>query len=278
MLRSRLVLLLVFTSSLYAQQAKVQQSPRQALIEMFFSRSQSAFEKHLPDATKLALVKSGVPMGFAAPMLGGLGLHCNRSVGELQVLEAGPILVSSRDPRTGENFQVNIDADDLMGDQAELALSFHSFKGGVEDAITTFYPEINLLKMALQGGIWKLKEIGLGVRLPLDDPEFLKALTQMFQKEESANSGMLAVNNISTLHRAELKYKVLHPDRGFTCSLQDLATVPARAGNSGAKMVDPALATGTKDGYKFAISACGSPPVTSFEITAVPLGAGKPAL
>src|SRR5581483_7335074 len=147
MFRSRLVLLLVFTSSLYAQQAKIQQSPRQALIEMFLSGSQAAFETHLPDATRRALVKSGMPTDFATPMLSGLALQRNGPVGGLQVLEAGPVLAWSRDPRTGEKFQVNIDTDDLMGDQAELALSFHTFKGEVEDAMTTFYPKVNL-KMA----------------------------------------------------------------------------------------------------------------------------------
>ncbi len=276
MFRSRLVLLLVFTSSLYAQQAKIQQSPRQALIEMFFSGGQAAFETHLPDATKLALVKAGA-MRFGVPMLGSLGFHGNGQVGGLQIVEAGPILAWSRDPRTGEKFQVNIDTDDLMGDQAELALSFHTFKGEVEDAMTTFYPKVNL-KMALQGGVWKLKEIGLGLRLPLDDPEFLKALTQTFQKQESATSGMLVANDLGILQNAEVKYRALHPEHGFTCSLQDLAIVRFGHGNSSALVLDRALASGTKDGYKFAIGGCGSPPVTSFEITAVPLQAGKPAL
>jgi len=41
------------------QQNSVPQTARQALLEMFFSKTPGTFVKHLPDATRAALAKSG---------------------------------------------------------------------------------------------------------------------------------------------------------------------------------------------------------------------------
>jgi hypothetical protein len=72
---------------------------------------------------------------------------------------------------------------------------------------------------------------------------------------------------------AERRYKRMHPERGYTCSLTELSTV--KFGNGGVPMIDWGLASGTKDDYKFVITGCGTAPVSSFQVTAVPLSAGK---
>ncbi len=271
--RSLLSLLVVaaLSGALQAQRPQVPQSPRQALTEMFLSGSQSSFLKHLPDATKVALQKNSATAFASNDFTAGL-----RAQGKtLQILEAGPILLSSEDQRTGEKFEVNIDRDDLMGDQDEMDLSFHSFKGGREDSWTAIYPKLSL-KMALEGAVWKLKEIGLAVRLALDDPQFLKALTESFKAQMKVSEDANVTRSMFMLLFAENRYKIAHPERGFTCSLTELSSV--RLGDpNGAPFIDVALASGTKDSYRFAISGCGSAPVSSFQITAVPLDAGKRA-
>ncbi|PYX62351.1 MAG: hypothetical protein DMG73_00190 [Acidobacteria bacterium] len=273
---SRPLLILVFLASLcstvQAQRPQIPQSPRQALTEMFLSGSQSNFLKHLPDATKAALQKNSATAFSGNDFTAGL-----RAPGKtLQILEAGPILLSSEDQRSGEKFEIVIDRDDLMGDQDEMDLSFHSFKSGQEDSWSALYPKLSL-KMALEGTVWKLKEIGLAVRLALDDPQFLKALTESMKQRMTASADATVTNSIYMLILAENRHKMAHPDRGFTCSLTELSNV--RLGNTpnSAPIVDVALASGTKDKYKFAISGCGSAPVSSFQITAVPLDAGKNA-
>ena len=80
-----------------------------------------------------------------------------------------------------------------------------------------------------------------------------------------------------TLLMAEARYSALHPDRGYTCSLAELANLRVRPGQSSFVVLDSELVSGTKDDYKFSITGCGSAPVTTFQITAVPLSGGKPA-
>ena len=50
-----------------------------------------------------------------------------------------------------------------------------------------------------------------------------------------------------------------------------------RPGQSSFVVLDSELVSGTKDDYKFSITGCGSAPVTTFQITAVPLSGGKAA-
>ena len=228
--------------------------------------------KAFAGCTKAALQKNSATAFTGNDFTAGL-----RAPGKtLQILEAGPILLSSEDQRSGEKFEIVIDRDDLMGDQDEMDLSFHSSKSGREDSWTALYPKLGL-KMALEGTVWKLKEIGLAVRLALDDPQFLKALTESMKQSMTASADATVTSSIYMLILAENRHNMAHPDRGFTCSLTELSN--ARLGNTpnSAPIIDVALASGTKDKYKFAISGCGSAPVSSFQITAVPLDAGKNA-
>jgi hypothetical protein len=268
-----LLVALVCHTPLHAQRAQLPQSPRQALIEMFFSDSPLNLLKHLPEATKEALQQNG--QGFAlAPA--GFGTDLKPQGKKIEVLEAGSVLVSSEDPRSGEKFEVAIDRDDLMGDQDEMDLSFHTFKNAQEESLTNFYPKVRLA-MALEGGIWKLKEIAFNLHLPLDDPEFLKGLKEVFRQRGGMAMDQPAMSSLSMLNMAENRYKTIHPERGFTCSLTELASVRFGNGPNTAPILDGSLAGGTKDNYKFAITGCGSQPVSTFQITASPSEAGKRA-
>jgi hypothetical protein len=68
-----LLVALVCHAPLHAQRAQLPQSPRQALIEMFFSDSPLNLLKHLPEAAKEALQQNGqgfdmAPAGFGSDL------------------------------------------------------------------------------------------------------------------------------------------------------------------------------------------------------------------
>src|SRR4029077_8992313 len=72
--RKRLCALIVSSAfaltSLSASAQPAPQTARQALLEMFFSKTPGTFEKHLPQATRAAMRKAGATSG--APAFGGL--------------------------------------------------------------------------------------------------------------------------------------------------------------------------------------------------------------
>jgi len=268
MWRAVLALVAALGFQAWAQQTQVPQSPRQALIEMLFSRTGAGLEKHLPDATKAALQKGNAPSGFGFAGPGMFGTSKN-----MQVFETGPVLMASDEAR-GEKFEIHIERDDLTSDHDEIDLSFHTLKDGVEQGLTSFYPRVSL-KMGLEKGVWKLKEVALNLRLPLDDPEFLKGLQEAFKERPGASPDMAAMSSVHMLIFAEKQYKRMHPERGFTCSLTELSSV--KFGNGEVPMIDAGLASGTKGDYKFAVTGCGTAPASSFQVTAVPLSPGKRA-
>jgi hypothetical protein len=270
----RLALLVIAAQSLalFAQTAQVPQTARQALMEMLFSGSATGFTKHLPDATKAAFQNSSPGILGSADFSAGF----KNPSKNFQTFPAGPIMMSSEDKRTGEKTEVNIDRDDLMGDRDEIDLSFHTFKNGQEESLTPFFPKLTLT-MGMESGIWKLKEVGLNLRVPLDDPQFLKAVKENLAKAASAQNDMAPVSDLNMLLFAEQRYKNAHPDRGYTCSLSDLAKTHYGSGDEARPLLDPALAGGSKDNYTFALSGCGSVPSSSFQITAVPMQSGHRA-
>jgi prepilin-type N-terminal cleavage/methylation domain-containing protein len=81
-----------------------------------------------------------------------------------------------------------------------------------------------------------------------------------------------AVANVRMLQDAQLNFSISHPDRGYTCSLDELG--PAANGGisaSNADLIDNQLTTGKKSGYRYEISGCGeAAPNLAYTITAVP--------
>lgn len=266
-----LVLIFFMPAVPFAQPAPAPPSARQAIIEMFFSDSPVNIFKHLPEATKAALMNGGEGLAFGPTSIAS---DLKRQGKTFQVYEAGPVLVSSTDSRTEEKFEVAIDRDDLIGDQDEIDLSFHNFRNGQEQALSNFLPRVNL-KLGMEGGAWKLRELAFNLRLPLDDPDFLKALKEIFQDRQRVNDP--AVSSLILLNMAETRYKSLHPERGFTCSLSELGTIRFGNASNSPPVIDSVLSSGTKDGYKFAITSCGSQPVSTYQLSASPTEAGKPA-
>jgi hypothetical protein len=273
MLRSYLPLFILAAQSLVsAQTAQVPQTARQALTEMLFSGSAESFSKHLPDATKAVLLDKAAT-GFGPANFAGDLKNPSKN---FQTFPAGPVWISSEDKRTGDKLEINIDRDDLMGDRDEIDLSFRTFKNGQEQDVSPFFPKLTLV-MGLEASVWKLKEVGLNLRLPLDDPKFLKAISESFARGSEAAVEMAPVSDVHLLILAEQRYKNAHPDRGYTCSLAELARMHFGSGTESTPILDAQLASGTKDNYQFAVGGCGSVPSPSFQVTATPLQGGHRA-
>ncbi len=97
------------------------------------------------------------------------------------------------------------------------------------------------------------------------------AVPHLLRARISANESA-AVANVRMLQDAQLNYSISHPEKGFTCSLDELG--PAAGGGlsaTNADLIDNQLTTGKKSGYHYEISGCGeAAPNMSFTITAVP--------
>ena len=84
----------LFFGSLFASAQGTPQTARQALLEMFFSKTPGTFEKHLPQATQAALRKAEPASG--ASMLAGFSAITTQLSArgqQLQTFEAGPTLL-----------------------------------------------------------------------------------------------------------------------------------------------------------------------------------------
>ena len=266
-----LVLLFALAGIHWAEAQALSQSPpqtaRQALLEMLTGNTPGAFEKHLPEATRKALLNGGDPS--TSPILRefsifSAGLAANRK--QVQTFESGPLLVLLEEGNGQHKLEVAVERDDLMGDADEIELSFRSYKEGVPEPLPVV-PRLTL-SMKQEKDIWKLDEITLALRVPLGDPEFLKGL----QKAQNSASESSAVANLRTLNTAEISYAASFPERGYTCKLAELGGFGP--GNESkpehALLIDDTLASGKKSGYVFSIRGCDVRPASKYQATAVP--------
>ena len=267
------------------------QTARQALLEMFFSKTPGTFEKHLPQATRAAMRNAGATSG--APVFGGfsaltgqLGAHGQ----QFQTFEAGPTLLLVESPEAHSKFEIIVERDDLHGDEDEIELGFHSSKDGEAQAVGAKFRFTFTMKQEL--GTWRLNEVSVTIGASLTDPEFLKAMTTRLTAPAmsmsnpasvatassaltatSATNESAAVGGVRTLNTAEISYAASFPAAGFTCTLSDLGGMGSGGGvtEHQAMLIDPRLAGGRKNGYIFALSGCNGIPASKYSITAVPV-------
>jgi hypothetical protein len=293
------VVLFTLVASLAASAQAVPQTARQALLEMFFSKTPGTFEKHLPQAMRAAMRKSGAAPGTS--MLGAFAAitsQLNARGQQLQTFEAGPTLMLIEDPQAHSKFEITVDRDDLRGDQDEIGLSFHGSKDGETQTAGAKFQFT--LTMKQEAGSWQLNEVMVAVGVSLTDPEFLKALatprkpmmTSIGTSEMSssgsptltATSAMSATNESSavggvrTINTAEVTYAAAFPGHGFTCVLTDLGGMGSGSGPSEhqAMLIDPRLSSGRKNGYVFQLTGCnGTTPAIRYKVSAVPADANS---
>ena len=282
-----LVALYVFVSAptSLCQTPPAAQTARQALLEMFFSKTPGTLERHLPEALRAALHKAG----SSNSMLDGLSLWTGQMQAhgqELQTFDVGSTLLLVEDHRQNSKFEITVERDDLQAGQDDIELSFHAYKDG-QSQTGGFTPRL-VFTMKQETGIWRLSEITVTVQVSLTDPGLLKAIASRPQSssvsssqarpaDDSGWSGTGAddastIASVKMLVVAEKAYAQQYPATGYTCSLSDLGGMGGggEPNEHQARLINPRLAGGRKGGYVFALSACSGSPVSGFRVTAVP--------
>lgn len=298
-----LLLVLTFTVFLSAQKqalAPPPQSSRQALLEMM-NGGQNGVMKHLTVEVQQLLKQPGNQQALL--MLGMFDSIKSQSGGELQTFETGPVLLAVNEPNQHQKFEVHVENDDLNGDQNTLELSLHLLRDGQEQQDEWGYLSSRIkVTMNRQQEIWRLSNVGVGLEIPLGDPEFLKKTFLKSLNSEGATgvgvvapsaSGMASATvgasevvvhpeTTATFQATELPPSSLatmlgvvetvfarqHPETGFTCSLPDLAET-GKGFN-----VDPQVSTGIYKGYRISLSGCQGKPAGSFQISLEPVSGG----
>ncbi len=102
------------------------------------------------------------------------------------------------------------------------------------------------------------------------------AIPNLVRSKIAANEAS-AVNSIRAITTAETAYSSTYPNVGYTCTIGYLGP-PASgtpANSTAAGLLDSVLSSGSKAGYTFSITSCGSgTPAPSYQSSAVPLSVG----
>jgi hypothetical protein len=276
---------ILWAASSWAQQtAAAPQTARQALIEMFFSKTPGTLVKHLPTATREALEKAGTLSTLQQYSL--LASQLQTQGQEVKTFETGSVLLAAENAKVGQKVEVTVENDVLRGDREDIELGFHVYKNG-EAQLTPFMPQTTF-SMKQEAQVWTLNEISVTIHLPLANPEFLKAITEKMKPQSGGNGTVTAAGGISvpgagsdamvlasmrTILTAEITYFSSYPSVGFTCSLSSLDGFGGGAPNEHqAMLINSGLASGKRYGFVFTLSGCGGPPASSFHLTAAPNG------
>lgn len=262
----------------------VPQTARQALLEMFFSKTPGTLAMHLPMATRAALEKAGALKSMQ--QYSALMSELQTQGWNVQTFETGSVLLTSEDPKTGVKADITVENDALRGDQDDIELTFHMYKNGQEQP-SPFRSQITF-SMKQEGQVWTLNEISVTIHVPLADPAFLKAITEKMTPPTGATGGFtprpetsvqpggndaMVVAAMRTILTAEVAYASAYPNVGFTCTLSDLDGFGGGEPNEHqAMLINSGLASGKRFGFVFTLSGCGGTPATSFHLTAAPNG------
>jgi hypothetical protein len=265
------------------------QTARQALLEMFFSKTPGTFMKHLPAITRTTLEKSGALANLQQYSL--LAGQMQAQGKNFQTFETGSILLSTEDPKTGQKVEAIVENDALQGDQDDIELSFVTYKDG-QPQRTPFMPRTTF-SMKIESGIWKLYEISLTVHLPLADPDLLKNISENMKARAAAGTSQIQSQSqieaptptrtfgsdanilaaMRTILTAEVTYATTYRGVGYTCTLSDLDGFGGGEANEHqAMLINSGLASGKRYGYVFTLSSCSGAPAASFHLTAAPNG------
>ncbi len=290
--------LILCSTSFWAQSATQTspQTPRQALMEMFFSKQPGTFLKHLPAITRATLEKSGALATVQQYSM--LATQLPTQGKSFQTFETGRVMFSADDLKTGQKVEIVVENDSLQGDRDDIELSIHTYKNN-EVQRTPFMPHL-VFSMKIESGLWALNEISITIKLPLADPDLLKSIADGMKGRAAVASPQIHVqgaglvpgqNSIMTMGSAtmgsdanaladvrkilaaETVYASTYSAVGYTCTLSDLDGFGAPEPNEHqAMLLSSGLAGGRHQGYTFTLSGCANPPATSFRLTAAPIG------
>lgn len=256
---------------------------------MFFSKTPGTLVKHLPQATRAALEKSGALATLQQYSL--MATQFQTQGQNFQTFETGPVLLAGEDPKTGQKTEITVERDVLRGDRDDIELSFQIYKNGQAQR-TPFMPQMTF-SMKQEEQMWTLNEISVTIHLPLADPDLLKSFTEGMKNASShtasttsvsftprsetpappAGTDAMVLSAMRTILTAEATYASNYPALGFTCTLSNLDGFGGGEPNERqAMLINSGLASGKKYGFVFSLSECTGQPATGFHLTAVPNG------
>lgn len=267
------------------------QSPRQALIEMF-SGGEAPFKKHLTQEMqgKLQNLMKGSVDNAPSPLLALTGAT-SAGANRFQSFDIGPILFAFNNPDDHERYEVEIDSDEQRGEEDTMALSLHLVRNGVEREIPVGLKIFARLKR--QTGVWRLTTVNLNASLPVGDPRILEkswwgptlAAAGGVADEPPAASAVVIderpkmnpLRAVRMIGMAENLYAQMHPGAGYTCNLSNLINIGKGMDEEGMyKFMDAEFAGGLYNGYRFTITGCDRTPARMFRVVAEPVaGHGK---
>jgi hypothetical protein len=252
------------------------QTPRQAILEMLFSKDTSGFDRHLPALAHKKMERVGMldvrsrPSPFDA-----------EEMRYLTTYDDGPVLFTFDPPQPPGRYdktamdpkkriELTVEGEDDRGDEASFDFALHIYVNGA-DQLQQIEPRAHV-KMVLEkdargNGIWKLADIGFSGHFPLADPAFLTEVEKEFAPGRMAANEGNAVAGMHAIVAAEVSYQTTYGQ--YTCSLAALAgDRSSKPSADHAGLIDPGLGSGKRSGYIFRVADCGSG--SSFRVSAVP--------
>jgi type IV pilus assembly protein PilA len=100
------------------------------------------------------------------------------------------------------------------------------------------------------------------------------AIPNLLRARIAANESA-AVGALRTLNTAQISYNSTYPTVGFASALTNLAGTTCATAvptSTGACLIDSALGSGTKSGYRFTLSGTSGTPAASYNFVASPVG------
>ena len=278
---------LLLCATAFAQTGPAPQTPRQALLEILKATSAEQIDKHTPEALLAELAKLPPSVRESQRrqmMVPSMIMAINP--GFLQLFDSGPTLAIIDNKKDDTKVEVTVERDDLTGDLDSMEFGIKVTKSGKEEALP-FVPRV-LVDMKLEKGTWRLAKIGGSASLQLDDPTVAALIVKeaMEQAKRTAfysadatgsaprtTSEMNVVTSVRTLVTAEITYAAAYPNLGFTCRLSDLggSLTGGSPDEHGAQLINPALESGTRYGYRIELSGCST---RSYRVTATPTQKG----
>lgn len=242
------------------------QTPRQALLEMFFGEKPGAFEKHLPAAMH-DFLKAGTSGVSVNDLL--LAVSEIRQVGrDVETFDEGPVLLHSHDPRTEQNVEVSVESESDRGDEYEIRLAILLYRNG-RPLPLPFVPTL-ICTMKLDSDVWRLDDLLLNLHLPVGDPDFLATLAQRVGASKVEAQEGAALRGLHGIATAEVSYAAAFPNVGFACSLSDLGGSGSGQPSPHAAMMLESGFSNAAEGYTFSITDCAGKPAHHFQVVAVP--------
>lgn len=269
--------------------AQAPQTPRQALLELLKATSPEQIDRHTPDVLLKELAKLPPDMRqkqHQSMMM--LSLIMAMSPNAVQTFDAGPVFAIIQNPKDKSKVEITVERDDLTGDTDVMEFGVRITKDGQPQELP-FDPRL-LIDMKLENNLWKLSRLGGSASIQLDDPKVAALLVKTLQEQAQRAAAMGAQNNsgagaprtsaeanvvtsLRTLNSAEVTYAATYPQSGYTCRLTNLGgSMNGKSPDEhGAQLINPALESGTRYGYRMEISGCEA---KNYKIIATPLQKG----